>query len=307
MQLKHLVIFISTFFFSTIQTLNYDKLILFQPPALTFYNNQPIIIKKNSIHTLSQKWQHRLTKTWKKLLNNIEVQPEQLELYLQDQDVHNLYEKELEKQIFNGNFITEETNPEVETFIKKILSKYCSKKNIKILFSSHLSTPALSLGSNQTTLYLLCHPEVYSLESVEYFYNNLNSDTGIFFVEPIGKENFNIIEKSNFLLIKLIEAAMHLQHESHLMIFLLSCFKLPNNPVPPHLVATAIKLIDLRGQLETILQSKNPLETALFMAQSSNKTKFEHKLWQGIITEIADCYHPYSIQIFKQQLLAAKT
>jgi len=72
------------------------------------------------------------------------------------------------------------------------------------------------------------------------------------------------------------------------------------------LLITIKKFTELRGMLESILQSKNPLETALFAAQSGKKQKNERALWNKLLKELATCYHPKSLAKFKDQLTDIK-
>lgn len=306
---KHFYFFVLLSYSSIIFTHNIDKLIVLRQPSTRFTTNLPIKLKKGFLNKVTQKWQKQLSTTWNKLYKNIEqetcLQPEQLEAYLQDQTLLDTYTKFIKKEIKSyGNriILEEDIHPNILSFIKGTVKKHCAKKNITFLLVKDLPTTTFSFGSDQHGYYLLCNTDVYTLENIQQHYQSVAQGSAIFCIEPLTNGVINVIDKSNYMTAKLVESATHLQHQSHFIAFLFSYFRLPNEKISNASIAILLKLIDFRGMLETILQSSNPLELALFYAQSNTTNKVSCELWQNIIYDISNCYHPKSLVIFQNQL-----
>lgn len=286
-----------------------QQLTLVQPPALRFYDNSPILLKKDSFSSLISAWQTRLDNTWKNFCDQLEKEvaltPDIIEQYLQDDNLVKIYSsiKEQELQHANKTIIHEEDiHPDVLLFIKRIVQKYCSKKNVKIVLSPQLSTITLTVGTDKTTHYLFCNSIIYSAENVKQYYESLSQESNPFYIDSnTNDSSFRAIEFPSFLVLGLIEAASHIEHQSNLFTFLLSNFKFPDKKISTALITKFFKLTELRGVLSAVLQSKNPLETILFASKAS-KSKKEKALWGKLVQEVTACYHPASLAKFNTQL-----
>lgn len=296
-------------FVSFLSYTDQHQLTLAQPPSLRFYDNSPIFLKKDSFSSLISAWQTRLDNTWNRFCDQLEKEvaltPDIIEQYLQDENLIKIYSSIKEQELRHTHKTTiheEDIHPDVLLFIKRIVQKYCSKKNIKIVLSPELSTITLTVGADKTTHYLFCNSTIYSVENVQQYYESLSQDSNPFYIDSNTNDNsVRAIEFPSFLVLGLIEAASHIEHQSNLFTFLLSNFKFPDKKISTDLITKFFKLTELRGVLSAVLQSKNPLETILF-ASKANSSKKEMIFWNKLVQEMMTCYHPVSLAKFNTQL-----
>lgn len=283
-----------------------------QQPSLRFFNNAPIKLKPGSYEAFIARWENRLNKSWdnfyKKLNVDTGLSPAEFEAFLQDEALADIYGTLKEKELLKTYQKTEEKNidPDVLNFIQRTVQKHCSKKNIKIIISPNINTITATFGSDNHTHYLICHASIYSTENIKHFYDSLTDNNGAFYIESSSENNIRAIELSNFLLIGLIEAASHIEHQSNLQTFIISSFKFSGKSPSEEAVLSCKHITETRGIIESIIQSKNPLESALFIGKSKNRNAKERALWKSLVKEIADCYEPESLESFKAAMLEIK-
>jgi len=227
-----------------------------------------------------------------------------LQAYTQNETIAKVYnslkEKELLK-LYNAT-LQEDIDPEVLDFITRIVQRYCTKKNIKIMLSSNINTITATFGSDSNTHYLICHATIYSQEHIRQYYDSLASSNGAFYIEASSKNSVRSIEFSNFLLLGLIEAASHIQHQSNFFTFLVSNFKFSDLRPSESTIQSCWHITETRGIIEAVLQSKNPLESALFIGKTRKSNNKEKALWKKLVKELADCYEPESLEFFKTSI-----
>ncbi|MBM17544.1 MAG: hypothetical protein CL947_00565 [Epsilonproteobacteria bacterium] len=295
-------------FFNTVISKQNQNLLLSQEPRLRFHNNEQIILKKNSYQELIKKWNKLFNNTWQKLRNYIEqdlqLPFEQVETLLANPNLAQLYFelKENDLQKSQDYIISEEDiDPEVLHFIKHFIQKFTTKKNIKILLSNRLSTITATSGTDTHTHFIICNSNLYSKENIKHFYEALSENNGIFYIEPCTNKSVRFIELSNLLLVGLLEAASHIEHQSNLFTFLLTNFNFVNKKLSQKAIHLCWHFTEIRSMIEAVLQSKNPLETALFIGKIRYKSKSnkERMLWKNLVNDIASCYTKESLQRFK--------
>ena len=279
-----------------------------QKPSLRFHNNEPIKLKQGSYEALVTRWQKRLTKSWDTFYTNLNndtgITPELLDVYINDANIANIYSSAKEKEASRLQLNQDEANidPIVLDYIKRIVHRYCTKKNIKIIITPHINTITATFGSDQNTHYLLCHAGIYTPEHIKHIYESLGSPNGAFYIEKSPTKSLRFIELSNFLLIGLIEAASHIQHQSNLLTFFISNISIEDIRPSDKTIQSCWHITEIRGILESILQSKNPLEAALFIGKTRNRNAKEKALWQQFIKDLADCYEPESLELFRASI-----
>lgn len=280
-----------------------------QKPSLRFHNNEPIFLKPGAYEQLVERWNNRLQRSWDnfyaRLQNDIGTPKEIFYRYLYDKTItqhyNSLKEKDLSTLKDTEYTSEEDIDPEVLTFIKKIIKKHCSKKNIKILLTPHINTLTATFGSDKGTHYLICNSAVYAKEHIKQYYDSLTTNNGTFYIEHLAT-SVRSIELSNFLIIGLIEAASHIQHQSNLFTFLVANFKFSDKKPSEATIQFGWYIAEVRGILEAVLQSKNPLETAIFIGKTRKRNEKERKLWKKLIHELADCYNEESLEYFKASI-----
>lgn len=284
-----------------------------QKPTLRFHNNEPIKLKPGAYEALVARWEKRLTKSWEKFYQNLNsevgLSPAQLDTYVHDETLASIYSSLKEKELLKipGCLDENSIDPDVLTFIKRVVQKYCTKKNIKIIITPNINTITATFGSDKNTHYLICHASIYSPEHIKHFYDSLANNNGAFYIEPSSNNSVRFIELSNFLLVGLIEAASHIQHESNLLTFLVSNFKFSEQRPTDFTIQSCWHITEIRGIIESILQSKNPLETAIFIGKTRKRNTKEQSLWKKLVSELAACYEQESLELFKASIQEIKS
>lgn len=271
------------------------------------------MLKHGSYEAFVTRWEKRLNNSWQKFYENLNsevgLSPDQLNAYLNDETLANIYSSLKEKELLKMPDCLDESNidPDVLTFIKRVLQKHTSKKNIKIIITPHINTITATFGSDKNTHYLICHAHIYSPEHIKHFYDSLANNNGAFYIEPSSNNSVRFIELANFLLVGLIEASSHIEHQSNLLTFLISNFKFAEQRPTESTIQSCWHITEIRGIIESILQSKNPLESAIFIGKTRKRNAKEQALWKKFIKELADCYEQNSLNAFKASMLEIKS
>jgi len=305
-------IFLFCSFFTPFITANnfHDSFVLPHKPLLTFYDNESIHINAKMYQQVIDKWQQKLSKTWQSVSDNlngkVKVSSQQIDELLANNAFTRLYmvNKNNEVSQMQDMYISEEkAEPEVINFIKRLLNKYCSKKNIKVILTPYIPALVLTCGSDSDTHYVFCNSTLYSTENIKHYYEALTNNKGLFNINILEASDIQFIEISNLLLIGIIKAASHVEHQSNLLSYLIS-YLLFNNHVDEkeamQIIKRYIQYTEIRSILEAIFQSKNPLEAAIYSTKSHIPSTREYKTLQELTRDIATCYHPQSLAKFKK-------
>ncbi|MBI2353304.1 hypothetical protein HYV11_03635 [Candidatus Dependentiae bacterium] len=275
--------------------------------ALCFYNDVEIKLKKDVYEKLIQRWQLRLENSWLSFYENLEKEINlswrQLFDLLNDKKIavhyYLLKEKVLDSLNASDCVDEKEADPYVINFIKKHLQKYCSKKNIKVALSPSIRTVVATYGSDATSHFVICNSLIYTRENIQRcFPPCVDKPKKCFRVERVLSDEYRCIEWSNLLAIGLIEAASYINHQNSLLSFLVSNIQCGEKKLSLETQKRCLSLIELQSLLEAILQSKNPLESALFISQTKKRSIKEEKLWNKLVQELAACYAEESLSIF---------
>lgn len=283
-----------------------------QKPSLRFHNNEPIFFKPGAYEQLVERWNNRLRRSWDsfydRLQNDIGISKESFDTSVHDNAFVQIYNslKENDLSRLREYVLEEDIDPEVLIFIKRFVQKHCFKKNIKIVLTPCINTITATFGSDQGTHYLVCNSTIYSKEHIKQYYDSLTTNNGTFYIEPL-LTRVRFIELANFLVIGLIEAASHIQHQSNLFTFVIANCKFSDKKPSDETIQLGWYITEVRGILESVLQSKNPLESALFIGKTRQRTEKEKKLWKKLIYELADCYSEESLQFFKTSIREINT
>lgn len=287
------------------------KLNLSKIPTYKLYDNSPILFKnKNSFSDVIDIWQKKLDRGFEKLFSKLysELDVTREEIYEQLSNPvliarYHVVQKTEDLMNHSATFIQEEdADKEVINFIKNILYRYTTKRNIKIILTDANLFTTATYGSDLYEHYLLCPTHLYSKENIQLFYTNLHSEHKMLYMQQTAHNSIRWMDIGNFLLMGIIEGAAHIQHQTHLLNFLLACCNCNNKHACKSTVYLCLQLHQFLALLEAIFQSPNPLEAARFMIHSPYKNQLNKKMWRALVKDIANSYSQKSLEIYKSYL-----
>ncbi len=290
-------------------------------PSFRFYDGSKIkFVSNHAYQTAVQKWQTILQRSFKNLFVQIEAETntsfEQLFSQLSNPKLLSRYHI-LRETDFSCNQDSQDNDtllyqeqdnidPEILNFIKNVVYRHTTKRNITFVLTSHISTLTTTYGSDLHQHYVFCNACIYTKEAIRNYYDSLQKEHGVFVVERLKSNSIRAIEISNLLIFGLIEAAGKIESQSDLMSFLIFHCRLDGKKVSKSTAALCFKLYEIQNRIQAILQTNNPLEVAIFIYKSPSVKGKEKKIWKNFMQSIAQSYHQNSIKKLKDFLAQMK-
>lgn len=323
---KKTILFFTFFILSTpslqfTNSFQHDKLVL---PSVhieePFWCFEGSIIRERKEHIFKntiEKWNSIISDLWKGITNKIEKEIEmpieELEEFLQSSTFKKSYETYLNKRIQEDvAHLThqEQIDQKVLEFIQSHAEYLGLTKKHLVHLQDNITILSTSFGLDSLGHALICNKKIYNINNVEDFFKCIYSDTTNYFIEP--DENIHrtrCIELPNLLHIGIAEAVSGIIHQSHAIIYLITNFEFNNKSLSQDLVNEIFNFIQLRSFIEASLQTKNPLESALFLKiQQTNDDKGDiaKNLWQDFIEDVENCYDEEDLELYESNLMQLK-
>ena len=285
---------------------NFSQIHLSKFPTFRLCSSQLITFQHDRAYQqLIDAWQAKLTQGFEKffavLYQEAGITPEELyEQFFNEKTVacyHKL--KDAERESLSGDIFIEEqdADPEIIAFIKMILFRHTTKRNIKIVLTDAIAQATASYGSDLYGHTVFCNLHVYTKANIEKYYEALQGGYNIRY-DVFSDGTVRWMEVSSFLTLKLIFVASWVQHQTDLFIFMLDrCFQ--RQMISLETIDLGIKLQKFSNLLSAIFQSVNPLESALFVLKSESKTDKNVKIWKQLVKELASSYSSSALSEFK--------
>jgi len=164
------------------------------------------------------------------------------------------------------------------------------------LLTDQISTPTATYGSDDSEHFVFCHPFLYNKEHIQQYYDSLQNQQGYYYTELCANGEIRWIEIPSLLQFSLIESASRVEHQTNFLGFILTNYSFEGRKASKESIELYIKLQDFQAQLEATLQSRHPLEVAIFHMKMNHKSAFNDKLWREIVRTIAQAYDESSLQ-----------
>ena len=276
---------ITSFSLNFSDSIKRESLFLPHSPVMEFHNQVPIEINQQKWDKFLFIWNKKIENTWNKiyqaLLDETGISTEVLKFFMKTEVSKGLYKimcKNKADKILKNGIEEKEIDPVVLSFIKETTRKYTSKKNIKIILVPKMSLLTGTFGSDDGEHYILCQQETYNRENIEAIYESRQNKSASFHFELTeNKENCRVINMENLLTIGLAESALHVEHESNFFSFVLSNIPLNGEKASDRTSGLCHFLTNTQMIFEAILQSKNPLEAAMFLKKQKKQIKEKKK------------------------------
>jgi hypothetical protein len=287
--------------------LYFSKICLSKFPTFRLNSHELITFKDDQAYDqVINIWQNRLTKGFETFFAALhkesgitaEILYEQFSNEQLIATYHKL--KDAERETMSDAIFIEEQDADVEViaFIKNILFRYTTKRNIKIVLTDAIAQPTASYGSDLYGHLVFCNINLYTKENVQKYYDSLMGVYDIRYdILPNGVVRW--MDISHFLVFKLIFIASLVQHQSSLFVFLLDrCFK--KDMISSETICLGADLEKGLNILSAIFQSTNPLESALFILKSEfNSDQNTKMIWKSLVKDLAASYSPQTLSKFK--------
>lgn len=286
---------------------NFSQIHLIKFPTFRLYADELITFKNNQAYQyVIDRWQQKITagfeKFFAKMYQESGLTPEKFYESLSNDKMVTSYHKlkDAERESMNEAIFIEEkdADPEIINFIKSILFRYTTKRNIKIVLTDAIASATASYGSDLYGHAIFCNLHVYTKENIEKYYEALQGGYSIRY-DVFSDGTIRWMENSNFLSIRLIFIASWVQHQTDLLIFVLDrCFQ--RQMISYETISLGVTLQKFSNLLSAIFQSVNPLESALFVLNSETESEKTFKLWQILVKDLAASYSTSSLAEFKK-------
>lgn len=286
---------------------NFSQIHLSKFPTFRLNTHELITFKddqayKQVIHC----WQKKLTQGFEKFFVELEkesgIMPEDLYEQFNNEPFITGYHKlkDAERESMDDAVFIEErdADPEVIAFIKNILFRHTTKRNIKIVLTDAIAQATASYGSDLYGHTVFCNINLYTKENIDRYYDSLMGVYSIRYdILPNGAVRW--MDFSSFLIFKLIFIASWVQHQTSLFIFALDrCYQ--KDMISYETICLGRELQKFSNILSAIFQSLNPLESAVFVLKSEMDADKNSKLmWKSLVKNLAASYSLQTLFKFK--------
>jgi len=284
-------------------------------PSWEFVGN-PIHQKEDGLFTqLVEKWNDILGLQWNKvrtkIKDDIHISTAQIDYYMTKQHFINAY-----MNFYKNNYpeIFDETynldiDENVLNFILLTLNYLqVDTTNIKIYPKEDTYLLTSSFGAHKDTHYLVFHAHMFNAENINSIYNSHIQNKPNFYIAPhTNLHKSRSIEYNNFLHLGIAQSVSNIVHQGDFFAKLLRIFTYNNKTLSQETQIYGSHYVQFRSYLEACLQSKNPLEAAIFLEpQVDNLHQDFLLLWQDFIQDIQSCYNEDDLQAYENLSLQAR-
>lgn len=259
-----------------------------------------------------EKWNEKLVEIYEQFDNQmyqeIELTIDQIEYILNDPLFIKAYVGRYQQwydDIISDQYV-EEIEPAVLSFIKNKLSALKINKNVRFNVVNHTSLLVTSFGTDRSGHYLVFHKDFYNTEKLLNVFKAIKNNVGFFYIQShINFRKSLSIEYENFLEMGITQSMSNVIHQSDFFVKTLQILVYDNKSLTKKTIRFASDCVLFQSYLESCLQSKNPVEAALFMKPQLNELSRSFIiLWKEFIKDLKNCYDPQDLEHYETTSLA---
>ncbi len=257
---------------------------------------------------LVEKWNTILQNQWhtldQKIIQEVAIDIDQLVDYLDHPMFISAYMNFYE--YWYPDFFNEESSaipdPLVLNFLHLHLCYLNCNKPVYFYTISNIPLMTTSFGSNKKHHYLIVNNDLYHEESIKEIYQNAADKTLQYQIFPSTyKYRSTFIEELNLLHCGIAFSLSNIIHQSDLLVKLLSFMQFADQPISDELQKDFSSYLIFLSYIESTLQSKNPVEIALYLQPQLDNIPYNFSLlWQEFIQDIKDCYDQDDLKKYEQ-------
>ena len=273
-------------------------------PNWQFAYQQIHLKEESSLTDLVEKWNDILENKWEKLnqlvFDELGATADQISQYLTDpmfvQAYINFYKK-WHPELFED----QEIDPVVLNFLHLKLHYLRCYKSVYFKVDNDMPMMTSSFGTDSTNHCFIINERMYNQDNIEALYAFANKKIMKFHVVP--HQNFHksrAIEYANLIHIGIIQSLSSVLHQSDFFVKLLSVIMYNNNILSEETQKFGYSYLTFISYLETALQSKNPLEVALFLEPQTDNFYYDFiELWQEFMQDLQSCYDEDDLEAYE--------
>lgn len=276
---------------------------------LCFADNSKIELKNQSSHLLfAMKWQQKISQGFiqffSKIQDEIGISIEQLYKLYSSNDIIKDYGEYQHKKLLklysdSETILEEDINYYLLSFLQENFKKYLPVDNIQFVLNPNISYIAEAIYDPKAEKYIIVlNSIVYSLESINKI-ENTNKQIPLYFHKQNNDGSTISVNYIDLIHSGFIIAASTIHHQLNLLGFILLNYKFYASSISDETLLILGRLISFQLDLEIILQSNNPLETAIFY-QKLDPFPDNKKHWKKLIADIENMYDEKSLKKFQK-------
>ncbi len=270
--------------------------------------------EEGDFEKLVTKWNANLvtlcTKLNNKIYQDIGASIPQIDYYLNDQrfiDVYTNFYKQMYPDIIEGQ-ANLEIDKNVLNFIMLKLNYLQLHKPVTIHAKEDIPLFVTSFGTDKEGHHLIINKQFYSSEKISSIFELEIEDTSKYHIEPhTNLHKSRVIELCNLLHLGISMAISSVTHQGDFFARVLQIFTYNKKQISKETQRYGTHYVLFQSYLESCLQSKNPLEAALFLEpQMDNFNQEFILLWREFIEDVKNCYDEDDLEAYEALSLQAR-
>jgi len=275
-----------------------------------FPDKSEISLKTPSSYFLfKMKWQQKINKAFFKffeqLQNDLNISIEQIWDLCTDEEIIQDFKQYLNQQLTlilnDPKTVTEKKlNPYLRNTLQKGIEKFIPQKNITLITNPNIYNLVDIFFDTTNDMYVICfNAHLYNLELIRNINNNIHKKNSYYFYYKILNDEDNYILYSEFINSGFIIASSYMHHQLSLILHILTNYKFSGKMAHDDTILFLKRLMSFQTDIEIILQSNNPLETAYFY-KKIDPFKKHTDIWELMINDISNMYSTESLTKFRK-------
>ena len=295
---------------------NYNKIVI---PSVTIDNPywefayQPIAQSYDgAFENLIEKWENIIKVQWQivneKMYDEVGISANRLTYYLSSSVFLDFYMNCYRS--WYPEFFDEATPQEIDPIVLNFLHLkfYYLGCNKPIQFNKITNMPMIStsFGADNKRHYLIFNDNFYNQENIKDLYQATADKVIKYQIFPSNNIHpSRIIENSNLLHLGITLSLSNIVHQADLFIRLLPAMTYGQEIMSDKMQKYCSDYMVFLSFIESALQSKNPVEIALYLQPQLDNLHFTFStLWEEFIHDLQNCYDPCDLkkyELFSQE------
>lgn len=277
------------------------------------FGHEKIHQKEDGIFAnLVKKWNIKLEELWAKFNNKvykeIGLTADQIDYLMNDPMFINAYMSHYQQWYagFIKNKNIQKIEPLVLSFIKNKLYLLKVNKNLRFNVSDDTSLLVTSFGTDKEGHYLILHEDFYNSENLIRICNALKKNIIFAYIQPsINFRKCLAIEYENLLELGITQSISSVIHQSDFFVKTLQILICDAQSLTANTQRFGSDYVLFQSYLEACLQSKNPVEAALFMQPQIKELHHAFIiLWAEFIQDLKNCYNSQDLDFYEKTSLS---